>query len=405
MNSYVNREILGYINRLLKQFKVVLVTGARQVGKSTMLKNELPTYRYETLENPTIMNMVSEDSMLLFRPENIPLIINEVQKLPGLFQDIKFIVDERNEYGQIMLTGSQTYELMQGITESLAGRIAITRMLGLSLRELSNTITGKKFLPSPIKIQAYERKFSDSKIWKIIQRGCMPELQNENISTDDFWANYITSYIERDVRSLINIKDERKFYDFLVTCAARTGTIFNASAISNLIDVSYKTVQEWCSLLEASGLAMLLHPISTNITSRVTKSPKLYFTDTGLVSYLGRWNTPEQLENGAIKGQIFETFVFSEIAKSYLNSGGNIRDLWFYRDAKKHEIDIVIQDGHTLYPIEIKAGITYSTKTVKNFSQLNNIKDYKVGFGNVICLTDHPYYLNEDVQVIPVDAI
>lgn len=405
MTSYVKREIVASLNNLLGQFKVVLITGARQVGKTTMLKNELSGFKYNTLEDPSILENARTDSLLLFKPENMPLILDEVQKVPSLFQDIKFIVDENNKYGQIILTGSQTYELMQGITESLAGRVAIVRMLGLSLRELSSELKGTKYVPSPIEISSYKRKLSNGDIWRIIQRGSMPELINSSIETDTFWANYITTYIERDVRSLINIKDEQKFYSFLIACAARTGQLFNASAISNTIDVSYKTVQEWCSVLEASGLIMLLQPFSSNVTNRVTKMPKMYFTDTGLVAYLGRWSTPEQVENGAIKGQIFETFVISEIAKSYLNAGGNLRDLWFYRDIRKREIDLVIQDGHTLHPIEIKAGMTFTSTAIKNFDLIKDIKDYNLGFGNVICLANAPYYISQNVQAVPLDVI
>ena len=233
----------------------------------------------------------------------------------------------------------------------------------------------------------------------------MPELYASDIPWDRFWSSYMQSYLERDVRELVNLRNERKFFDFMVACAARSGQLFNASDIANSIDVDYKTIQSWTSILKASGIICILQPFWPNAGKRVTKTPKLYFMDTGLVCNLTRWNTPEQLRNGAMAGHVFETFVVSEVLKSYMNSGANLRDVWFYRDSKKREIDLVIQDGHVLHPVEIKIGVQINRSAVKNFACLENMTDYEVGFGHVICQTTEPYLLSEEVQAIPVWAI
>lgn len=215
----------------------------------------------------------------------------------------------------------------------------------------------------------------------------------------------VQAYLERDVRDLINLKNERKFFEFMVAAAARTGQLFNASDIANAIDVDYKTVQSWVSILQARGIVRILYPFWPNVGKRLAKTPKLYFMDTGLVCNLTRWNTPEQLRKGAVAGHVFETFVVSEVLKSYMNAGANVRDIWFYHDAKKREIDLVVQEGHMLHPVEIKAGSLIKADAVKNFKCLEGMPDYEVGFGHVVCQTNEPYMVTRDVQAVPVWAI
>lgn len=405
---YIRREMERTIEGMLGQFKVVLVTGARQVGKTTMLKEHLKdNFNYITMEDPTQVALTVEDPILFFQMNNLPLIIDEVQRVPELFQSAKFVVDQSREYGQIVLTGSQTYELMKGISESLAGRIGILEMSGLSLRELNdfqNNLTDirRYYIPQNITDNNLVRQMSYRELWEHIQRGSMPELYATDIPWDRFWSSYVQAYLERDVRDLVNLKNERKFYNFLVVCAARTGELFNASSIAKDIDVDYKTVQSWVSILQASGIVRFLYPFWTNTSKSVTKTPKIYFMDTGLVCHLTRWNTPEQLCHGAAAGHIFETFVVSEVLKSYMNAGANLRDVWFYRDSKKREIDLVIQEGHVLHPVEIKTAATVKTDMIENFKCLEAVKGYKTGFGHVICQTPEPYFINRDVQAIPV---
>ena len=401
---YIKREIESTIQEMLKQFKVVLVTGARQVGKTTVLENCLSdSFSYVSLENPIEASNAENDALLFFETHNLPLIIDEVQRVPSLFQTTKFIVDKSNNRGQVVLTGSQTYHLMKGVSESLAGRIGILEMSGLSVRELTGNVHARTpYIPSKIDSIDQPDEFN---LWERIQHGSMPALCATDIPWERFWTSYTQSYLERDVRDLINLRNESKFYDFMVAAAARSGQLFNASDIANAIDVDYKTVQSWISILQASGIVRLLRPFWPNIGKTLTKTPKLYFMDTGLVCHLTRWTTPDQLRNGAVAGHVFETYVVSEVLKSYMNAGANLRDVWFYRDSKKREIDLVIQEGHVLHPVEVKTAATVKADAVKNFKCLERMEGYEVGFGHVICQTPEPYYVARDVQAVPVWAI
>ncbi|MGN0076978.1 MAG: ATP-binding protein [Parafannyhessea sp.] len=404
---YIRREVEQTIDAMLRQGKVVLVTGSRQVGKTTVLREHLgDDYGYVSMENPRDFALAKEDSVLFFETHQLPLIIDEVQRVPELFSPIKWIVDQSDERGRVVLTGSQTYHLMKGVSESLAGRIRIIQMPPLSLRELAGDAGGPHpFIPSPVDssdTRSPDQGKSLPALWDVIHRGSMPELQDASIDWDSFYSDYVSTYLERDVRDLINVKDQVKFYNFMVACAARTGQLFNASDIANAIDVSHKTVAAWISVLEASGIVKILQPFWPNIGKSVTKTPKIYFMDTGLVCQLTRWTTAEQLSRGAMAGHVFETFVVSEVLKSYMNAGANLHDVWFYRDARKREVDLVIQEGHILHPVEIKAGATVGSEAVRNFQCLADLADYELGFGNVICQTPEPYYVTRDVQAIPV---
>lgn len=401
---YIEREVESTIDALLRQGKVVLVTGARQVGKTTVLKEHLgSSFDYVSMENPRDYLSAKQDAALFFESKSLPLIIDEVQRVPELFSPIKWVVDQSDEKGRIVLSGSQTYHLMKGVSESLAGRIRIIELPSLSLRELIGH-SGKPHRYIPCQIKACEKP-SGIDVWGIIHRGSMPELQDESTDWDSFYSDYVSAYLERDVRDLINVKDEAQFYSFMVACAARSGQLFNASDIGNAIDADHKTVKAWLSVLQASNIVRLLHPFWPNIGKSLTKTPKLYFMDTGLVCHLTRWTTPDQLRNGAVAGHVFETFVVSEVLKSYMNAGANLRDVWFYRDSKKREIDLVIQEGHILHPVEIKTAATVKTDAVKNFKCLEGMESYEVGFGHVICQTPEPYYVTRDVQAVPVWAI
>ncbi len=401
---YIKREIELTIDAMLKQGKVVLVTGARQVGKTTVLKQHLGNdFNYVSMENPRDYLLAKEDSVLFFESKTLPLIIDEVQRVPELFSPIKWVVDQSEEKGRIVLTGSQTYLLMKGVSESLAGRIRILEMPGLSLRELSgNSSSPHPYIPE---VMASSSNTPLTDVWNLIHRGSMPELQDPNIDWDLFYTDYVAAYLERDVRELVSVKNEAKFYSFMVACAARTGQLLNASDIANAVDVDHKTVKAWLSVLQASNIVRVIEPFWPNIDKRLTKTPKIFFMDTGLVCHLTRWTTPDQLQNGAAAGHIFETFVVSEILKSFMNSGKSLHDVWFYRDAKKREIDLVIQDGHILHPVEVKVSATVRKDAVKNFACLENLPGYKVGFGHVVCQTPEPYLITRTVQAVPVWGI
>ena len=356
---YIHREIEVTIHEMLKQFKVVLVTGARQVGKTTVLKNSLEdSFSYVTLENPVEASNAENDSLLFFEMKSLPLVIDEVQRVPSLFQATKFIVDQSSEYGQIILTGSQTYHLMKGVSESLAGRIGILEMSGLSVRELTarDHPTPMPYVPSPVGTVERPGGFS---LWERIQRGSMPQLCATDIPWERFWTSYTQAYLERDVRDLISLKSERKFFDFMVAAAARSGQLFNASDIANSIDVDYKTVQSWVSILQASGIVRLLQPFWPNIGKSLTKTPKLYFYDTGLLCYLLRIRTLEQLLASPYLGMVFENLVIEERMKTHLNAGRE-PDLYFYRDDNKVEVGLVdLTDPDHGILAEIKSSQTY----------------------------------------------
>lgn len=438
---YIRRELERTLDVMLGQGKVVLVTGARQVGKTTMLREHLGgSFSYVSMDDPGSYLAAQQDALLFFDSQTLPLIIDEVQRVPGLFPTVKFVVDKSTKKGQIVLTGSQTYHLMKGVSESLAGRIRILELSGLSLRELAGRADAPRpYLPAPLSANGAQPPVRPSAgtddipaagergagaagatsvgatptedagnaadLWRVIHRGSLPALQDPSMLWEPFYADYLRSYIERDVRDLLTVRDEAQFYRFVVACAARSGQLFNASDVADVVGVDRKTVSSWLSVLQASGLVRILEPFWPNLEKRLTKMPKLYFMDTGLVCYLTRWMTPDQLRVGAAAGHVFETFVVSEVLKSYLNAGRDARDVSFYRDSKKREIDLIVQDGHTLHPVEIKSGMLVREDAVRSFSCLEGLAGYEVGFGHVICQTERPYMITRDVQAVPVWGI
>ena len=401
---YIEREIEQTIDAMLAQGKVVLMTGARQVGKTTVLKQHLgDAFDYVSMENPRDYLLAKEDAVLFFESHDLPIIIDEVQRVPELFSPVKWIVDQSEEKGRVVLTGFQTYHLMKGVSESLAGRIRILEMPSLSLRELAgDPLSPHPYIPKMQPAKSADASAPAGDIWSIIHRGSMPQLQDPGIDWDSYYSDYVAAYLERDVRDLVNVKDEAKFYKFMVACAARTGQLLNASDIGNAVDADHKTVKSWLSVLQASSIIRIVEPFLPNVGKRLTKTPKVFFMDTGLVCHLTRWTTPEQLRCGTAAGHVFETFVVSEIFKSFMNAGKNLRDITFYRDAAKREIDLLVQDGRILHPVEVKMGATVGADAVKNFSCLEGLSGYEVGFGHVVCQTPEPYLVTRDVQAIPV---
>ena len=403
---YRRREAEATLLSLMGQFKVVLVTGARQVGKTTMLQHVLPEdFRYVTLDDPRAGVLAREDPVLFFDANRLPVAVDEVQRVPELFQQVKFLVDQSPEAGRVVLTGSQAFQLMQGVSESLAGRVAILEMTGMSLRELTGCGGRGPYVPSEVGDDGRCESPENLDLWATIHRGSMPRLMDPSVSWDAFYTGYVRTYLERDVRDLITVKDEASFYHFLVACAARTGRLVNHSALARDAGVDTKTAQSWLSVLQASGVVRLLRPFWSNATKRLTKTPKLYFTDTGLACHLLGWSSPETLRRGAMAGHVFETFVVGEVIKSYLNAGGDARNVHFYRDARQREIDLIIQEGRVLHPVEIKTSATVTREAVAGFSVLNDVGDYDVGAGAVICQTREPYPVTATVKAVPVWSI
>ena len=405
--DYIPRSIEAYIKDIISQFKVLLITGARQVGKTTMLKKCLGNdYEYVVLDDINELEQAQKDPALFFKSHDFPILIDEVQLAPQLFRQIKLLVDKSEKKGLVCLTGSQTFRLIQNAGESLAGRICIIDMAGLSLRELYNIKFQAPFIPTSEYIKKREKKIIPYKnIWQKIHRGSMPEIADSNIKWDQFYRSYIRTYINRDIRDLIKAANVTTFNKFLISIAARTGELYNAATIANDIGVSLKTVQEWTNMLEGSGIIKLIHPFERNITKRAIKTPKIYFLDTGLVCSLVGWTTPTVAQNGAMSGSLFETFVVSEIIKSYLNAGKDSSNIYFYRDHNQNEIDLLIEENAVLYPIEIKKSAHPQLEMAKAFSQLKTIPNYSVGHGAILCQIDKKIELSDDVTALPIEYL
>ena len=316
---YIQRHIENMLKKAEKQTKVVLLTGARQVGKTTSVQHVYPELEYITLDDENELRLALTDPVLFFRERSFPLIIDEVQYARDLLRAVKLISDKEKSKGQFFLTGSQTYELLSMTAETLAGRVSILEMSGLSFREITGISFCEPFYPSMDYIKRRKKQLVPyTEIWNRIHRGSMPELTDMERDWEWFYRDYIRTYIERDIRKIVNVKNELKFRSFLISLAARSGQILVYDDIAKDIGADIKTIQHWISVVAASGLIHIIHPYYNNAIKRTVKTPKLYFMDTGLLCYLVGWKTPETAKNGAMSGSIFETFVVSEIIKSHL---------------------------------------------------------------------------------------
>jgi len=406
--KYIARHMESTLNQLTKMFSSILVTGARQVGKTTLLKHIQSHIPYLTLDDPILLQSAQDEPGSFFKTTPPPLMVDEIQYAPNLFTYIKILSDESGKKGQFFLTGSQQFQMMKNVTQSLAGRIGILNLLGLSLREINGDRFVDKFVPHE---DYFEKRKKTAKgtdyplIWKIIHQGSMPAIYAGEMDWQYFYAAYTKTYIERDVRELTQIGDELKFIKFMTVLAARTSQMLNLTAVAGDVGISVSTANRWLSILVSSNIIYLLHPYFNNVTKRVIKTPKLYFLDTGLASYLTKWTTPDVLETGAMAGAFFETFVIAEVLKSYYNAGILDPFLYYYRDKDGKEIDLLIDEGGVLYPIEIKKTTNPSKEHIKHFSVLENNKNIQVGSGGVICLYDKSIHLQGDHVTIPVSYL
>ena len=316
---YINRHILPFVSRMKNQFRVLLITGSRQVGKSTLLKEKLlPEYEYVTLDDFIELSLAQNDPALFFKNHPLPVIIDEVQRAPDLFLQIKLLADNSNKKGQIILTGSQSYRLLSKAADSLAGRVCIINLAALSLREKFNIDFNTEFLPTADYIERRKKSLiTYDNLWNHIWRGSMPELADDSIEWEPFYRSYIRTYLDRDVADIITAKNLVKFHNFMQCIAARVGELFNAESLARDVGVTSKTIAEWTSILESSGVIRLLQPYEKNVSNRAVKTPKIYFMDTGLVCFLVGWTSAQVAMNGAMAGGLFENFVVGEIIKSY----------------------------------------------------------------------------------------
>lgn len=412
---YIKRNIEKTVKEIAFKFPVVVLTGARQVGKSTMLQMIKDSdMSYVTLDDLDARNLALSDPKYFLEQYSYPLLIDEVQYAPNLLPYIKMIVDEQrlqnlknNEQNKPLfwLTGSQQFNVMKDVSESLAGRIGVLNLYSLSLSEI-NQIDSDLFQP---KIEVLKKKnvniYKDSKeIFERIFNGGMPSVVTKSIDRNSYFSSYINTYIERDIKQLLNVGKTIEFYNFMQFIAVRTAQEVNYSTIANEIGVDSKTIKNWISILESSGIIYLLQPYYSKVSNRIIKSPKLYFMDTGLCSYLAKYPNPETLEVGALSGAIFETFVVSEIIKNITSNGIDPKMfLYYYRDKDQKEIDLVYIEGDTLYPIEIKKGVSPNNPD-KNFEVLKKYSN-NVGAGIVLCMTNKLQPINKNCWLVPVEYI
>ena len=409
--AYIHRAFTETLKNRVQYSKCTLVIGARQVGKSTLIRHEFTNYNRADFDDYLTRLQAKEEPKLFFLNNPSPLFIDEVQKEPAILEEIKRIVDESNDRGMFILSGSQKLTLMKGVSESLAGRVSTCELNGLSLREIHHVSFNRHFIPTDEYIKAREKQLvSYDQIWEIIHKGSYPELYDIPRDWQDFYASYLATYIERDIHELISA-DSITFTKFLTAVAARTGEILNYANIAGDVGVSEPTVKTWLSILERTGIVYLLQPYSASVLTRAIKAPKVYFKDTGLACYLSRWLSADALKNSAVAGNMFETFIVSEILKSYTNEGKDYRfQIFYYRGKDKkasmeNEIDLIIEENGMIYPVEIKMTGNPKASMASANTVLDKIPDKKRGNGIILCLIDRKTYLRENLIALPITYI
>ncbi len=402
---YIARNLEKVVLEVTKEYPVVLVTGPRQVGKTTMLQKlmEGTDRNYVSLDDLNERNLAKTDPEMFLQLHKPPILIDEVQYAPELFVYIKIHVDKYHNAGDFWLTGSQVFKLMSGIQESLAGRVAVLSLTSLSQAE----ICGGEMQPFTLDIEKLsgrrkERTEADTGvIFDRIFRGSMPAIVSEkNSNSQIFYSSYLTTYIERDVRELSDAIDSLKFLHFITAVAARCGQILNIAEIARDADINQKQAKNWLGVLETLGLIFYLHPYSNNMLKRLVKTPKLYFYDTGLVCYLTKWSSAETLQSGAMNGAILENYVVAEIRKTYLYCGKDPY-MYYYRDKDAREIDIILEHDGVLNPIEIKKSANPGSELVKVFKLLDK-SSAKRSKGAVVCMKPELSAIDRENYIVPV---
>lgn len=405
--AYIVRHMEQKVLRLSESFSALLITGPRQAGKTTMLR-ELAAREgigrgYVSLDDLNMRDMAKNDPQLFLQLHRPPVIIDEVQYAPELFTYIKIHVDEYHEPGAFWLTGSQIYRLMRGVRESLAGRVALLHLSPLSQREITGA-QPKAFSVDFDALLAESRTIvpvSVSQMYERIWEGSMPGLFNGLRSERDiFYSSYISTYIERDVRELSGAIDALKFNRFVTAAAARCSQLVNYTSLAEDADIDIQTAKSWLDILETLGIVFLLHPYSNNVLKRTIRTPKLYFYDTGLVCYLTRWSSAEVAESGAMSGALLENFTVSELMKSYQNAGVSPY-LYFYRDRDAKEIDVILEENGKLHPLEIKKTANPDKRIVRTFGAIEK-SPLERGTGAVLCLAPALSAFDRENLIVPV---
>ncbi|MBM6775109.1 ATP-binding protein [Olsenella profusa] len=422
---YITRALEPVVRRYSGHFKVIVVTGPRQVGKTTMLRHLMEEdaangagRSYVSLDNTAILQTAKDDPALFLQRYSPPVLIDEIQKAPELLPYIKEVVDASDQNGTVWLTGSQPFHLMKEVSESLAGRVGVIEMLGLSGAEIAGTAS-EPFSPGP---DYFVRRVAASASYDVAEayeRICAGSLPGIRALPDDLrpggYESYLDTYIMRDIRDLSQIGDELKFRRFMTACAALTSKPVVYAELARIADIDEKTAKTWLSLLVSSYIVKVVEPYANNLLKRLSKQPIMHFLDTGLAAYLTGWTSPRALEAGAMSGQMFETYAFGEIYKSFLNAGRRA-PLCFFRNNDKKEIDLLMESDGTLYPIEVKKTASPSKKDARNLGVLDPVAAddvpaelaalrREIGTGAIVCMTRDTFPVSERAWAFPVWAV
>jgi len=407
--KYINRHLERKFTHMSGFFKAVLVTGARQVGKTTMLKHlsKGQNRTYVSLDNTMARELAQSDPVLFFQTYKPPILIDEVQKAPELFEQIKIICDESEEKGLFWLTGSQQFKMLKKAQETLAGRVCILTMYSLSQTEKAGVVFETELDYSLACFQERLKlvpKNDVVKVFEHIWRGGMPEVQfADNEQMQEYYNSYINTHLMRDVAEQGGITDTVRFTKFLAACASLVSQQVNYKNLSEATGISEPTAKDWLQLLEGMCILHLLQPYANNALSRLTKTPKLYFCDTGLAAYLSMWLTRETLMNGAANGHFYENYVIMEFLKSYSYSKSKV-NITYYRDQNAKEIDVFIEENNFIHPLEIKKTANPDRREVKKFSVLDKASLQR-GAGGIVCMCEEPMPIDSANTFIPCNLI
>ncbi|MDO4953452.1 MAG: ATP-binding protein [Synergistaceae bacterium] len=403
--KYIVRDLEKKIVELSRDYSCLLLSGARQVGKTTVLKQLADANRsYVTLDDIEERRLAQTDPALFLRLHGTPLLIDEAQYAPQLFPYIKIEIDKGAQPGAFWLTGSQNFKMTELAQESLAGRIALLQMPPLSAHEIYGSGEILPFSPAPealTKRRGTGKAADAREIYERIWQGSMPGYVSGKFKDRDvFYSGYLQTYLERDITNVLKLSDSFQFRDFIRAAACRTGQLLNLHDMASDVGISADTAKRWLFLLEKSDVVFLLRPYSNNLLKRTVKTPKLYFFDTGLAAWLTKYETAEILMNGAINGAILENYAVSEIVKSFRNSAKECL-LWYYRDKDGKEIDLVLETNGRLHPLEIKKSASPSPEIVKTFRLLDKAETPR-GSGAVLCLKEELSALDADNYIVPI---
>lgn len=399
---YYQRALSSVIEKATKSFKVVLITGPRQVGKSTLFEKMLEPNRTKvSLDDADVLTLAKQDPNLFFQTYQPPLLIDEVQKAPELLLQIKKIVDNSEEKGLFWLTGSQKFTLMKNVSESLAGRVAVLDLQGLSQSEKNHDPMRGAFIPD-IPLQTKRPIWSAKETFEAIHKGSYPQLFDGVTDWELYYKSYVDTYLMRDVKDIIQLENELNFTRFLKILATRTAQPLNYADLARDVDITPNTVKSWVSILQTLGIIYLLQPyFENNIGKRLVKSPKLYFMDTGLCAYLCSIKTGDALMSSPLSGEFVETYAVSEIVKSYIHHG-KTPNIYYCRTTSQEEIDVVIEENNKVYPIEIKKTATPTMSMAKNFKLID---ESKKGVGCILCLSEKFIPINKELYIIPISYV